>query len=142
MKKHEYVLAVLSAGGEQASFSPVQVQKLFFLLDQEIPKLVDGPYFDFQPYDFGPFDKNVYGCLDRLEALGLATNTHTGRVRLYSLTPDGYKQGNDSLGALSGQAVDFISEISKWVRSLSFSQLVSTIYRQYPDMKENSIFQQ
>ena len=40
-----------------------------------------------------------------------------------------------------------ISEIASWirdtsrvVRSLSFAQLVSTIYRQFPDMKVNSVF--
>ena len=142
MQRNDYVLAILSAGGEQASFSPVQVQKLFFLLDREVPKLVGGPYFDFQPYDFGPFDKNVYDCLDHLELRELASKTHSGPSRRYSLTPEGHQQGNALLDTLPGEAVAFISQIGQWVRSLSFSQLVSAIYRQYPAMKANSIFQQ
>ena len=142
MQKNEYVLAVLSAGGEKANFSPVQIQKLFFLLDREIPRLTGGPYFDFQPYDFGPFDKNVYDCLDQLELAGLASKIHNAPWRRYSLTPAGHEQGSVLLDTLPGEAVAFISQVGEWVRSLSFSQLVSAIYRQYPDMKANSIFRQ
>ena len=93
MERSDYVLAILSAGGEQASFSPVQVQKLFVLLAREIPQFVGGPYFDFVPYDFGPCDKEVYGTLDGLDLSGLAEKTSDDRYRRYSLTPEGLAVG-------------------------------------------------
>ena len=142
MNRHEFVLGVLSAGGEQASFSPVQVQKLFFVLDREIPGLVGGPYFDFQPYDFGPFDKAVYGALNRLGLQDLAEKTGDGNYRQYSLTREGLDRGRELFAELPGSAQEYIVEITTWVRSLSFSQLVSAIYRDYPEMRVNSIFQQ
>ena len=142
MQQNDYVLAILSAGGEQASFSPVQVQKLFFLLDREIPQFVGGPYFDFTPYDFGPFDKEVYGALDGLDLPGLAEKTSDGRYRRYSLTPEGLARGRDQFAAFPEDVQKYISQLATWVRSLSFSQLVSAIYRAYPEMKANSIFQQ
>ena len=52
MDRRDYVLATLSAGGEHTSFSPAQVQKLFFLIDREIPQWVGGPHFRFEPYDY------------------------------------------------------------------------------------------
>ena len=48
------VLAALAAGGENATFSPVQVQKLLFVLDREASPHIDGPHFNFIPYDYGP----------------------------------------------------------------------------------------
>jgi len=35
MNRSEILLAGLAAGGENSTYTPVQVQKLFFLLDRE-----------------------------------------------------------------------------------------------------------
>jgi len=56
MDRGDLVLAALAAGGVGASYSPVQVQKLLFLIDREAANLVDGPHFSFRPYDYGPFE--------------------------------------------------------------------------------------
>jgi uncharacterized protein len=72
MDRRDTVLAALAAAGANAWFSPVQVQKLLFLIDREVPAFVDGPHFAFAPYDYGPFDARVYGELDRLEELGMS----------------------------------------------------------------------
>ena len=142
MRRSDYALAVLSAAGEQASFSPVQVQKLFFILDREIPNLVGGPYFAFEPYDFGPFDKDVYREIEILELDDRVEQSGGGSYRRYSLTTAGLTEGRTLLAGLQAPVRDYIAEIAAWVRSLSFSQLVSAIYRDYPEMKEKSIFQQ
>ena len=142
MNRHDYVLAVLSAGGERASYSPVKVQKLFFLIDREIPQWVGGPHFQFEPYDYGPFDKAVYGELDLLRLGGLIEDHDGGRYRCYELTPEGYDRGQSMLASFTPEVRDYISAVAAWVRSLSFAQLVSAIYQRYPDMKANSIFQQ
>ena len=73
MERSELVLAALAAGGKNASYSPVQVQKLLFLVDREGEKLVGGKHFNFVPYDYGPFDREVYDELARIlhEAGGL-----------------------------------------------------------------------
>lgn len=140
MNRHDYILAVLSATGEQTQFSPVQVQKLFFLLDRELSGLVGGPHFDFQPYDYGPFDKNVYTLLGFMEVERLVDLIGGGRYRKYMLTSEGLRQGRSALAGLPHELQTYIADLSNWVRSLSFSQLVSEIYRLYPDMRANSVF--
>ncbi|MDQ1184697.1 hypothetical protein [Agrobacterium larrymoorei] len=140
MNRTEIVLAALAAAGQNATFTPVQVQKLFFLLDKEASHLLDGPHFTFAPYDYGPFDRGVYDELDGLSARGLAEVQSTGRYRKYSLTAQGFGQGAAMLGDLPENTREYVSSISKWVRDLSFEQLVASIYKRYPEMKANSVF--
>ena len=60
MNREQYVLASMSMAKNQA-LSPVQAQKFFFLLEKNASCVVaDEPYFDFKPYDYGPFDRSVY----------------------------------------------------------------------------------
>lgn len=120
--------------------TPVQVQKLLFLLDREIPQLIGGSVFQFAPYDYGPFDKGVYGTLETLVENGLVLVHWQGSMRRFSLTPAGQAAGDESLGELDERARNYIKRASDFVRSVSFSQLVSSIYKAYPDMRVNSIF--
>lgn len=142
MNKDDVVLAGLAAGGDNAVFTPVQVQKLFFLIDREASHVVGGPHFGFVAYDYGPFDRGVYDALERLAGLGLAEITLARNFRKYSLTPEGMVRGQAVLNGLNPASRDYIEKLSKWVRQLSFSQLVSAVYKKYPDMKVNSVFQQ
>lgn len=141
MERRELIVAALAAGGENASFSPVQVQKLFFIIDREAAPLIGGPFFAFQPYDYGPFDRSVYDELDALEEDGSIKTENSGRYRVYSLTPDGFATGVAQLDALPLMTKQYIKNVAAWVRALSFQQLVAAVYKRYPDMKVNSIFQ-
>lgn len=141
MNRRELVLAALAADGPSAEYEPVQVQKLFFLIDKEIPELVGGEHFNFRAYDYGPFDSAVYSEIESMAKVGLAAIA-PGYYRSYSLTPAGYEQGVLVLDGLAAQARDFLSRSAKWVRSLSFNQLVGAIYKAYPEMRENSVFQE
>ncbi len=138
MTKSEVVLAALApAQGKQ--HSPVQVQKLLFLLDREASHLVDGPHFNFEPYNYGPFDKAVYQVLDELDEDELVTIRSGGWQRTYALTPTGQNEGDRLLGELSDSTKDYIRRVSAFVLKLNFLQLVSAIYKAYPDMQKNSI---
>jgi uncharacterized protein len=140
MDRDGILLAALAAGGENASYTPVQVQKMFFLIDREASHLVDGPHFNFRPYDYGPFDRSVYDGLDALSQRGLALIHSTGRYRSYGLSHAGFQDGLAALGALPDSAKDYIVSLASWVSQLSFEQLVASIYNRYPDMKVNSVF--
>lgn len=140
MNRHEIILAGLAAAGENATFSPVQVQKLFFLIDREIPEAVGGPHFKFTPYDYGPFDSSVYTALNALRANGLSNEVQMQRYRQYVLTNAGYREGIAKLAEVPDQAQQYIRDVAQWVKSLSFAQLVSAIYQHYPEMKANSVF--
>ena len=124
-----------------AHFAPVQVQKLFFLIDENAAPQVGGRLFSFQPYNYGPFDAEVYRELEALEAGGFVSiSPGPGGLRRYSLTPAGYDAGRNALEDLPGSIRTYLVDASRWVRSLSFPELVGAIYRAYPPMRENSIF--
>jgi uncharacterized protein YwgA len=139
--RNEVVLAAL-APARGAAHTPVQVQKLMFLLDQKLPIDLGGPHFQFQPYHYGPFDKEVYNTLDTLAQSGLVEIVFgTGNWREYRLTAEGQAQGETTLEGMEPRAKDYIWRLSDFVRKLSFSELVSAIYKAYPQMRTRSVFQ-
>jgi hypothetical protein len=140
MTRSEILLAGLAAGGENATYTPVQVQKLFFLLDREASLALGGPFFNFVPYDYGPFDQTVYAGLDELGRRDLAMVQHTGRYRLYGLSQAGQGEGQRILATLDPAVRDYVAKVASWVRQLSFQQLVASIYNKYPEMKARSVF--
>jgi uncharacterized protein len=143
MDRQSLMLAALAAS-DGAIHSPVQVQKLFFLLDRRIPTYTGGPHFHFIPYDYGPFDPEVYDELRKLEENGFVIIEQHPSIRWksYRLTQQGQQVGEKRLGELDERAVSYIRDISKWVRSLSFAQLVSAIHKAYPEMQVNSVFRE
>lgn len=140
MNRSEILLAGLAAGGENATYTPVQVQKLFFLLDRESAAALGGPFFNFVPYDYGPFDQAVYAGLDDLARRNLASIQNTGRYRIYGLSQQGQFEGRRILSTLAPDTRNYIVNVAGWVRQLSFQQLVASIYNKYPEMKANSVF--
>lgn len=141
-RRQELVLAALAARSG-ASFAPVQVQKLFFLIDANLADQIGGKQFKFEPYDYGPFDKEVYHELDSLMRSGLVQVSVMGTTagsRRYSLTPDGQDVGEGVLKTLNAKVQDYISRLIDWLRTLSFAELVGSIYQAYPEMRANSIF--
>jgi len=139
MDKKQIVLVALSFGSGK-SFTPVQVQKLLFILDRMIPKQVDGPHFNFKPYDYGPFDKDVYCVLSELRAEGLVEIFCDNTVRRYKLTKSGQAKGDEAAASLSSEVGKYIKDVTDFVKRQSFTGLVSAIYRAFPEMKVNSIF--
>ena len=140
MNRSEILLAGLAAGGENATYTPVQVQKLFFMLDREAAAVLGGPFFKFVPYDYGPFDQAVYAGLDELAQRNLATIQNTGRYRVYGLSQTGQMEGRRLLETMQPTTKDYVVNLANWVRQLSFQQLVASIYNKYPEMKANSVF--
>jgi hypothetical protein len=141
MDRQTLILLALGAVGEDAAFTPVQVQKLFFLIDRELGPQIGGPHFGFQPYDYGPFDGAVYRDLEMLSYQGFVHIERVGALKHYRLTAQGFAEAKRRAPAADARALDYFFRAAQWVRSLGFADLVSAIYRKYPDMKVNSVFQ-
>ena len=138
----DFVLATLSLLKEGSTFSPVQVQKLFFLLDREIPEKISGPRFTFSPYDYGPFDVDVYRELEALSRTQCVEILQGNGHRLYRLSDTGRARGNKIAALLDTSAREYIENAGNFVLRLNFKQLVTSIYKSYPEMKAKSIFQE
>ena len=139
--KDQHMIAAMSPAGTK-HFTPVQVQKMFFLLDKNIAKHTLGPHFDFEPHGYGPFDKEVYRGLECLENKGLVEIFDLDKygLRRYRLTDEGREIGEKLLSKLPQSVQDYNKTIVKFIRGVSFAQLVTAIYDVYPEMKENSVF--
>ena len=139
--RQEIVLAGLGANAS-ANYAPVQVQKLFFLVDQKISESIGGKQFAFEAYDYGPFDHNIYRELEALNKLGLVSisPTGTGERRMYSLTPSGQDRATEAMTKLPPVTQEYLIALAKWICSLTFAQLVGSIYKEYPEMRRNSVF--
>lgn len=140
MTRQEYVLAVLAAA-DGGPLTPVQAQKLFFLLDRKVPTAIGGARFDFQPYDYGPFDKAVYEEFRSLEVRGeVLIQPGPNVLRTYALTAEGLEHGKASLAQFPSPVAGYIQKLAAWVRGQSFASLVSAIYSEFPEMKARSVF--
>jgi hypothetical protein len=122
--------------------TPVQIQKSLFLADEEVGGAFRASSkYQFEPYDYGPFDKHVYTDAQILAARGLVKiETDPRGWSTYAATKDGLQRAADLKARLNGGQSEMLNRIVGLVRRLSFTQLVSAIYRKYPRMRERSVF--
>jgi hypothetical protein len=141
MDRRELVLALL-ASSDGRQYTPAQLQKAVFLVTRNMPQIVQGVGFHFVPYDYGPFDADVYNEAAVLHHAGEAVIAPSGmgRWNTYAATESGVARGRALLQTLPAPAQKYLSEVSTWVRAQSFSSLVKSIYDTYPEMRANSIF--
>jgi hypothetical protein len=140
MTQKELLLACLAAA-QGGSYEPVQIQKLVFLFQEKAPSAFRKKPFKFVPYNYGPFDQSIYAELDQMSGEGLV-RIYYGAPRSYDLTDAGKKIAGESLIKLDARFQDYLIRLSKWVRSISFSALVGAIYKEFPEMKVNSVFRE
>lgn len=121
---------------------PIRIQKSLFLVAQEsgAPAL---EAYKFVPYNWGPFSREIYEDLERLQADGLLERVHVPGKSYYSYrqTSTGHEQARriETLAAAPLRAK--IRELRTAVATDSFDQLLRRVYDRYPDFAANSIFQ-
>jgi hypothetical protein len=142
MTRKDILLAMLAAAAG-LPYTPAQLQKGMFLVTTNVPALVnEGPAFNFVPYDYGPFDRAVYDEASALQREELADIQPSGfgQWNVYAASTEGVEKGNEILARMSEPHRNYVVELSRWVRAQSFTSLVKSIYKAYPDMRANSIF--
>ena len=142
MNKSERLLVSLSPARLEW-YTPVQVQKLMFLNEKIPGNRFPGDGFSFQPYDYGPFDPKIYAELGALEGFGFIEIRPSGKGwSKYRLTEAGVDRAEELSNTLETEIVEYLSKTSEFVRKLSFTDLVSSIYKAFPEMKINSVFKE
>jgi uncharacterized protein len=142
LSRDEIALVMLSFAKEGV-FTPVQIQKALFLASDKVRDAFNrNSRYNFQPYDYGPFDWQVYSDMEMLERRGLAKINQEpgGRWRTYAATAQGTVEGRQLAQQLTANQGALLQRIVELVRRLSFNELVSAIYRAYPSMRERSVF--
>ncbi len=128
---------IVAAQGDP--ISPVQLQKVAFLVGQECPNDVPSDYYKFVPYDYGPFCSEIYQDVEELERQGyvtIAPNLH-GTRKEYRAT---FRSSDADFSGIPEPVEEYITRAVDWAKRLSFRELVSAIYQEYPEYGVNSIF--
>jgi hypothetical protein len=143
MDRRSWVLMAIDSAGQQG-LTPAQLQKVLFLLKQEVPAALEAPdFYEFVPYNYGPFSKLIYhdaeflaqgGFVNIITALGSS-------FPIYSITSEGASQSKLLRQVANQQARSYLDLVVNWAKGLSFSQLVTSIYKKYPAYRVNSVFQ-
>jgi uncharacterized protein len=145
MKPSDWTLLVLAAA-QGKELQPVHVQKTLFLLGENLSRkqLKVRTFYDFSPYDYGPFCANVYVDAEELEREGLAEIDQPAcrSYRSYRATDEGMNYAKQLREELEPSVVDYLDRLVSQIRRLSFRALVSAIYKAYPKMRANSVFQE
>lgn len=141
MERKDWTLLVINAAGP-SGLSPVQLQKSLFLIGENLRSEVGESFYQFVPYNYGPFDPAVYADADRLilENLVKSVRVESKTWAYYVVTTEGEEKATELRAQISPRAFKYITSVVDWVQRLSFAQLLSAIYAAYPKYKANSVF--
>src|SRR5258708_30548745 len=109
--RQEWLLLALAHRNGQP-MTPVQIQKAMFLIGMEAKQLVGAGFYKFVPYNYGPFDANVYHDLDALAAQGLVSDDpFPGRTwKMYAVTPAGVAEATRARKAANKVALSYLAQ--------------------------------
>lgn len=134
------LLAIAAARG--GPLTPVQLQKSLFLLGKQFPDELGPGFYRFEPYNYGPFSKQVYVDAEELGRDGLvAFTSHSGGRWLdYVATPAGTRQASDVGAHAPPNLLAYLARVVNWSSEQSFPNLLRWIYAKYPEYRAKSIF--
>ena len=144
MTPADWLLLLVALDAPAAGLEPVRVQKALFLLAREggLPRT---ERYWFVPYNYGPMSPRIYrdvealvrrGLLERLPVPGYTWGrvraTDRGRARAERLAASATQREQEGLARLR--------RIRALVTSLSFADLLATIYASHPHYAVRSVF--
>ena len=144
-------LALMYANGGEPIEGRTRLQKMVFLLQKELRQrehfLVTEPGYDFIPYDYGPFSRDLYDDLDAMIDQQFVDDTEeplrSGKVKyIYEIEGDGQELVESE--AESWEDVSEILQIAREIKQeyndMLLSDLIEFVYSEYPDYAERSVY--
>lgn len=142
MDRGHWLLVTIGAA-KGKGLTPVQLQKTLFLLGRNFAHKVGRSFYDFVPYNYGPFSVDIYRDAELLQARGLVEiRREDRRWPQYYLTPQGEKKAAQIRKKIPAAVGKYIEDVVEWAQSLNFPALLRAIYEAYPEFSTNSLFQQ
>jgi hypothetical protein len=117
----------------------IRVQKAVFLLVQRGPGRWRRSY-DYQPYNWGPYCRELADDLRRLTEMRLLrpTQFQGARYKSYAPTPEGQLLAQRLREELSTEELGFIDSVRTYVTSVGFNDLLRDVYDAYPGFATKS----
>jgi len=140
MTKKDWVLLLINFAGEKG-LSPLKLQKSVFLLSKNLHEDLSKDFYNFIPYNYGPFSKEIYTDIDILDSEGLIKilEFKDRKWPEYHITSKGVKKSEKLILHLDDKTKKYLEKLVNWVNSLSFLELIHIIYSNYPEYKANSV---
>lgn len=141
LKTSDWTLLAISLVPKKG-LSPVRLQKSLFLLGEGFPKVVGKHYYEFIPYNYGPFCADIYDDVgkfilsDYVKEIGVPNQ----RWSEYFITQKGKKYVEKLPLDYALEAFKYLNQVIEWAQGLTFHELISAIYKAYPKFKKNSVF--
>lgn len=141
MTRRDWLLLLVARHAEPRGLEPVRVQKALFLHAREGGVPARERYW-FVPYNYGPMSPRVYRDVEALTRAGLMERVPEpgyawGRVRA---TARGRERAEQLAATAPPAALARLDRIRSEVVSLSFAELLESVYERYPDFAAASVF--
>jgi hypothetical protein len=140
LSKDEWTLLAIAKAGDQG-LTPAQLQKTLYLLKKSYSRQLRD-FYKFIPYNYGPFDKTIYSDAAKWADLRLVeTNGVLDQSwSVYCITEQGKQKASELAGNATTAQISYLNRVVQWAQSLSFQELIASIYKRYPEYKVNSVF--
>ena len=131
-----------AAADESEPLDRLRMQKGVFLLEMRGPASWKSLY-SFQPYDWGPYSRELQSDLASLMSEDLLEKEDfpLRRYMQYRTTLFGEHQIAASVRDLPRNHRNFVESVRRFVTTRSFTQLLRDVYAEYPQFAVNSRFQ-
>ncbi len=137
MNRIDILLAII-ASAEGKPLQPVHLQKVAFLVAQQFESELPEDYYEFEKYRYGPFSATIYADADLLEYWGqIEVRYHAQHSKRKYVIVDRHVIEDLDIPA---RILTYIRETVTWASKMSFNELVRSIYLEFPEFRENSIF--
>jgi uncharacterized protein len=133
------IILLLAAGADGPyALDPIRLMKGSFIVSQA-GRQEWRDLYDFQPYDYGPFDTSVYRARDALLTKDLLAAEGGGRYPAYHLTDVGKQRVEELEQALDEKSSTWLRGVGHYVTSKSFTSLLDALYERFPEFTTRSV---
>lgn len=144
-------LALIYANDGEPIEGRTRLQKMVFLMQKELEQRdksgAVGLEYEFIPYDYGPFSKELYDDLDAMIDQEFVDDTEkplrSGKVKyIYEIEDDGeYLVDSETE---TWEDVDAIMQLAQEIKeeynNMLLSELIEYVYSEYPEYAEKSVY--
>ena len=138
-RSREDIIVAAAAAGPGAWFDPIQLQNLLFLIDRTVSHRIGGPFFRFEPHDYGPFDGAIHGVIRGMMGASNAPDDSSLPHLRYRLSDAGHERGQAVLGSLPQPVSDYFGRAARWVRLMPHRRMLAAMHREYPEIMVNCV---
>ncbi|MBS3815630.1 MAG: helix-turn-helix transcriptional regulator [Hadesarchaea archaeon] len=139
-------LTLIHANGGEPVEGRTRLQKMIFLIQKQVEESAPlEEEYNYFPYDYGPFSKDLYDDIDELVEEGLVkenlkTEEEDKKKYYYELTSKGREILEEELKTKELKELKKkIEEIKSEYNEMNLPDLLEKIYSKYPEHAEKSV---